>query len=49
MAIVIELENVKAGEDRFAVVVGGETVTTHPRKVGAENLAKRWNETGRLW
>ena len=49
MAIVVEIENVKAGEDRFAVKVGGETLTTHPRQRGAETLARRYNETGNLW
>lgn len=49
MAIVIERENVAQGEDRFAVIVGKECLTTHPTLKGAETLAKRYNETGNLW
>lgn len=49
MAIVIERDNVAQGEDRFAVMVGAECITTHPKLKGAEALARRYNETGNLW
>lgn len=39
---------VTKGEDRFAVVVGGQIITSHPTLRGAEKLAARYNETGAL-
>lgn len=48
MAIVIE-RDVQVGQDSFTVSVGGEVITTHPTRKGAERLAQRYNETGNLW
>lgn len=48
MTKAIELTNVRPGDDRFAVVLHGEVITTHPTLRGAMKLAARFNETGRL-
>jgi hypothetical protein len=46
MANVVELANVKTGEDKFCIVLNGQNLGTHPTRKGAEKLAARYNETG---
>lgn len=36
-----ERTNVRAGEDRFEVLVDGAVFTTHPTRRGAEKIAAR--------